>query len=115
LTIYCLHFYNSIQHYRDVSPERQNLCLQGLDETPTALEEHLSPSSLSSENLEVLPEKVGTLGLRGFRRNRCRAGKKQARKAKMAEAFAGDSGGGQPRPLRSGQLQTLQDPGTSGA
>jgi hypothetical protein len=110
-----LTFYNSIQHNGDVSPERQNACLQGIGETPNTRQEHLSPNSLSSENLEVLPEKVGTLGLRGVRRNRCGVAKKQARKAKTAEALAGDIGGGQPGPFRSGQLQALQEPGTSGA
>jgi hypothetical protein len=89
--------------------------LQGTGETPTTWEECVSSSSLSSENLEVLPENVGTLGLRGVRRNRCGAAKKQARKTKMAEALTRDSSGGQLRPFRSGQLQTLQEPGTSGA
>jgi len=66
--------------------------LQGAGENPTTWEEYLPSSSLSSENLEVLPENVGTLGLRGVRRNRCAAAKKQARKTKMAEAITGDSG-----------------------
>jgi len=88
--------------------------LQGTGETPTTWEEYLSPSSLSSENLKVLPENVSTLGLRGVRRNRCGAAKKQARKTKMAEALTGDYGGGQPRPLRSGQLQTCRSLGHLG-
>ena len=89
--------------------------LQGTDETPTTWEEYLSSSSLSSENLEVLPKNVGTFGLSSVRRNRCGAAKKQTRKTKMVEALTADSGGGQLRPFRSGQLQTLQEPGTSGA
>jgi len=42
----------------------------------------------------MLTEKVGNLGLRSVRNNRCRASKKWARKAKMAEALAGYSVGG---------------------
>ena len=37
--------------------------MQGACEAPISWEQHLSPSSLSSENLEVLAEKGGTLGL----------------------------------------------------
>jgi len=40
----------------------QDPCLQGAGEVPISWEQQLSPSSLSSENLEVLTEKVGTLG-----------------------------------------------------
>jgi hypothetical protein len=46
-------------------------------------EEHLSPSSLSLENLEGLTEKVGTLGLQSLRKNRCGAAKKRAKKARL--------------------------------
>ena len=67
-------------------------------ETPANWEENLSPSSLSSEDLECLTEKVGTLGLQSTRKNRCGAAKKHAWKAKLAEARTGDSGGGQPQP-----------------
>jgi hypothetical protein len=42
----------------------QDPCLQGAGEAPISWEQHLSPSSLSSENLEVLAE-VSTLGLQG--------------------------------------------------
>jgi len=42
----------------------QDPCLQGMGEDHISWEKHLSPSSLSSKNLEVLAEKVGTLGLR---------------------------------------------------
>jgi len=65
-----------------------------------------SPSNLSSESLEDLTEKVGTLGLRATGKNRCGAAKKQARRARLVEAPSGDSGGDQP--------ETLQKPGTSG-
>jgi hypothetical protein len=71
-------------------------------EAPISWEQHLSPGSLSSENLEVLTEKIGTLGLQA------------ARKAKMAEALAGDSVGGQPQPPQGGQKQALQELCTSG-
>ena len=39
--------------------------MQGAGEAPISWEQHLFPSSLSSENLEVLAEKVGTVGLQG--------------------------------------------------
>jgi len=61
----------------------------------------------------VLTEKVGTLGFWAARKNRCGA-KKPARKAKMAEALAGDSVSGQPQPPQGGQKQALQELGTSG-
>jgi len=38
-------------------------CLQGMGEDPISWVKHLSPSSLISKNLEVLAEKVGTIGL----------------------------------------------------
>ena len=43
----------------------QDLCLHGAGEAPISWEQHLSPSSLSSGNPEVLAEKVGTPGLQG--------------------------------------------------
>ena len=43
----------------------QDPCLQGAGEAPISWEQHLFPSSLSSDNLEVLAEKVGTVGLQG--------------------------------------------------
>jgi hypothetical protein len=74
--------------------------------------EHLSPSSLSSENLEGLTEKVGTLGLQSIRKNCRGAAKKQVTKAKLMEPLTGS---GQPQPSRGSQPQNLQKPGTSGA
>jgi len=47
---------------------KQNPSLHGISETPITWDEHLSPNSLSSENLEGLTEKVGTCGLQSFRR-----------------------------------------------
>ena len=44
----------------------QDPCLQGASKVPLSFwEQHLSPSRLSLKNLEVLAEKVGTLGLQG--------------------------------------------------
>jgi hypothetical protein len=93
----------------------QNPVQQRADGTPLVGEEHLSSSSQIPENLEGLTEKVGTLGLQVIRKNGCGAAKKRARKAKLAEAFIGDSDGGQPRSASANQRQTLQNPGTSGA
>ena len=76
-------------------------CLQGDVEALVSWEQHLCPGSLRSENLEGLTEKVGTLALRATRNNRCGAVKKRAKKAKMPEAFAGDSA--------SAQKQVLQE------
>jgi hypothetical protein len=83
--------------------------------TPLNGEEHLTPNSLSSENLECLPEKVGTLSLQVTRKNCCGAAKKRARKTKLVEAPTGGSGSAQPQPAPGGQPQTLHKPGTSGA
>ena len=47
---------------------KQNPSLHGISETLITSEEHLSPNSLSSENLEGLTEKVGTFDLQSFRR-----------------------------------------------
>jgi hypothetical protein len=92
----------------------QDPCLQGVGEAPDSWEQHLSPYSLISENLEGLTEKVGSLGLRPTRKNRCGAAKKRARRAKMAEALVRDSAGGQSRPPQGGQEQAQQEPGISG-
>ena len=46
---------------------KQNPSLHGISATPITWEEHLSPNSLSSENLEGMTEKVGTFGLQSFR------------------------------------------------
>jgi len=66
---------------------------QGAGETPLIGEERPPPSSLSPENLEGLTEKVGTLGLQVTSKNRCGAAKKRTRRARLAEASSGDSGG----------------------
>jgi hypothetical protein len=68
---------------------------QGAGETPLTGGEHPTPSNPSSENLEGLTEKVGTLGLRATSKNRCGDAKKRARRARLAEASSGDCGGGQ--------------------
>jgi hypothetical protein len=88
--------------------------LQGVGEAPDSWEQHLSPCSSSSENIEGLTEKVGTLGLWPARKNRCGAAKKLARWAKMAEALARHSTGVQSRPPQGSQKQALQVPDTSG-
>jgi hypothetical protein len=64
--------------------------MQSAGEIPVTWEEHLSPSSLSFENLEGLIEKVGTIGLQSLRKNRCGSAKKQAKKARFVEAPTGD-------------------------
>ena len=88
---------------------------QRAGETSLTGEERPPPSSLRLENLEGLTQKVSTLGLQVTSRNRCGgAAKKWARRARLAEAPSGDSGGGQPRSAPGGQPQTLQKPGTSG-
>jgi len=86
----------------------QNPVEQGVGETPLIVEEHLSLFSLSSENLEGLTGKVGTLGLQVTRKNHCGAAKKWARKAKLAEAPTGDSSSGQTRSALGGQPLTVQ-------
>ena len=58
--------------------------------TPLIGEEHLSIGSQTSENLEGLTEKVSTLGLQARKKNRCGAARKQARKARLADAPTGD-------------------------
>jgi hypothetical protein len=78
-------------------------------------EEHLSPSSLSLENLEGLTEKVGTLRLQSLKKNRCGAAKKRAKKARLAEVPTGDYGSSQPQPSQSSQPQNLQKPSKYGA
>ena len=71
-----------------------------MNDVPISWEQHLSPSCLSSENLEVLTEKVGTLGFRTARKNRCGAAKKRVRKVKVAEGLVGDSVGAQKQALQ---------------
>jgi len=65
--------------------------LQEVGETPDSWEQQLSPCNLSSENIEGLTEKVGTLGLPAARKNRCGAAQKRARRARVAESLAGNS------------------------
>ena len=63
--------------------------------------------------VNCLTEKVGTLGLRATSKNRCGASKKRARRARLAEALSGDSGGGQTRSAPGDQPQTLRFSGTN--
>ena len=93
----------------------RNPSLHGVREPSINWEERLYPGSSSSENLEVLTEKVGTLGLQVIRKKRCGAAKKQLRKAKLTEAPIGDPGGGQPLSALGDQPQTLQKPSISEA
>jgi hypothetical protein len=72
------------------------------------------PLGQTLENLECLAEKVGTLSLQTTRKNCCGAAKKQARRARFAEATTGDSGSSQPRSAPMDRLQTQQKPGKSG-
>jgi len=58
--------------------------------TPLIEEEHPSCSQ-TSENLEGLTEKVGSLGLRFPKKNRCGAARKWARKARMEKDPTGAS------------------------
>ena len=82
--------------------------MQGTGETPLTWEKNLSPSSLSSGNLEGLTEKVGIIGLHSIRKNRRGAGKRRARKARLAEAPTGDTASGQPQPSRGSRPQTCR-------
>ena len=63
---------------------------QGAGDTPLTGGERPSHSNLSSENLEGITQKVGTLGLRATSKNRYGAAKKRARRARLAEAPSGD-------------------------
>jgi len=92
----------------------QNPVERRASETPLIGEEHFSSSSLISENLEGLTEKVDTLGLQVTKKNCCGAAKKQAWKTRLTEAPTGDSGSGQPWSVPGGKPQTSQKPGTSG-
>jgi len=83
--------------------------------TPLTGKEHLSSCSQTSENLDCLTEKFGTLGLQLNRKNLCGAASKRARRAKLADDSAGASDGDQPRSASGGQPQNLQEPGTSRA
>jgi hypothetical protein len=77
--------------------------------------EHLPPTDYTQENLQGLMEKVSTLGLQGTRRNHCGAAKKQARRARLAEAPPGDSDAGPSGSASGDKPLDLQKPGTSGA
>ena len=74
----------------------------GQVETPASHGEHLLSGTDNHGNLEVLTE-VCTLDLRGEKKNRSGAAKKQARRTRLAEAPTGDSTGGQ-SPLQGGQI-----------
>ena len=50
----------------------------------TLIEEEHPSCSKASENLEGLTEKVGSLGLRFPKKNRCGSARKRARKARLA-------------------------------
>ena len=93
----------------------QNPVEQRKGGTPLIGEEHLSIGSQTSENLEGLTEKVGTLGLQARKKNRCGTARKRARKARLAEDPAGDSSGGRPQSALADQPHTQQKPGTFGA
>jgi hypothetical protein len=69
----------------------------GASETLLTWEEHKSSGSSCSENLEELTEKVGTLDLKSIKKNRSGAAKKQARRARLAEAPDGTSASNQPQ------------------
>ena len=88
----------------------QNPYPPGTGETPASRGECLLPDIDNPGNHKVPTEKVGTLVLRGEKKNRIGAAKRRAR---LAEAPTGDSTGGQP-PLQGGQIQTQQGPSTSG-
>jgi hypothetical protein len=94
---------------------KQNRLPSEASETSASWQEHLPLCSPSSENFEVLAEKVGTLDLKSRKKNRSGAAKKWDRKARLAQALARPSAGGQlqqgspkvePQPRRS-QIQTL--------
>jgi hypothetical protein len=85
---------------------------QGVGATSMTWEEQLSPSSLSSENLEGLIEKECTIGV--HLRIAVSLPTKRAKKAKLAEAPTGDSGSSR-QPPQCSLPQILQKPSTFGA
>ena len=88
----------------------QDPCSSEASGTATRREEHLSPCSPSSENLEVLAE-VSTLDLQNRNKNHSGTAKKQVRKARLAEAPVGEAAGGQPQqgPQKQGlRLRTVR-------
>jgi hypothetical protein len=88
---------------------------QGTSETPLTGEEHLSSCSQTTESLEGLTQKVGTLGLQVIKKNCCGAARKRARKARLAEAPTGATDGGRPQSAAGKQPLDSQKTGTSWA
>jgi hypothetical protein len=74
---------------------KQNPLSSEASETPASWQEYLPLCSPSSENFEVLAEKGGTLNLKSRKKNCSGAAKKRDGKARLAEALAGASAGGQ--------------------
>jgi hypothetical protein len=62
---------------------------QGAGRTPLIGEERPPIVERTSENLEGLTEKVGTLGLQVTKKNHCGAARKWARRARLMEAGSG--------------------------
>jgi hypothetical protein len=93
----------------------QNPAEKGTSETPLTGEKHSSSCSHTTESLEGLTEKVGTLGLQVIKKNRCGAARKQARKAKSTEAPTGATNGGRPQSAAGKRPLDSQEPGTSRA
>ena len=88
----------------------QNPLSSEASKTPASWQEHLSLCSPSSDNFEVLAEKVGTLNLNSRKKNHSGAAKKWDRKTRLAEVLAGASASSQlqqgspevgPQPQRS--------------
>jgi hypothetical protein len=92
----------------------QNPVEQGTSETPLIGEEHSASCSHTTESLEGLTERVGTIGLQVRKKNRCGSARKRVRKAKSAEAPTGATDGGRPQPAAGGQPLDSQEPDTSG-
>jgi hypothetical protein len=67
-----------------------------------------------SENFEVLAEKVGTLDLKGRKKNRSGAAKKRDRKARLAQALAGTSASSQLQQGSRSGGPALEEPDISG-
>jgi hypothetical protein len=93
-------------HEREERGESMHVCTHIQIYTQTL--EHLSSSSLSLENPYGLIEKVGTIGLQSFKRNRCGTAMKRAKEVMLSEAHTGVSGNGQTQPSQSSQPQNLK-------
>jgi hypothetical protein len=89
---------------------KQDPAEQGAGGTSLIGEERPPVVEKTSENLEGLTEKVGTLGLQITKKHCCGAARKRARRARLAEACSG-----QPQSAPKDRPQTQQKPGTSGA